>query len=292
MTSRYYNSGESPLDILTRLIAPPDANLSAFYASNPAYDAEYQRVRTLGDKRDPLVWFQDFLTASPQDEAKYTSFRPIADTGVTAPAAGGSGFTDMIAAVFNTPGVANPDVTAPASVTGNNVATGNPSIIDRFLNPPPAADNTGVFTQIIDMLGGLLGLANKPSSNLTVAPVTNTSVDNRAWVDNSTTVNDSSVHNSGFSLDSITSFMARLPSLLSTPRGNDIVSPSPYMGGYAQNLLQSGQRQSDQTVASITGFDLNASGVQIGSTAIPWRTLLLGALISLGLFILYRKFFK
>lgn len=272
-----YSPAFDPMAVLQKLLAPPDANLASFYGSNPAYASEYQRVRGLGDQRNPLDWFKDFLVASPQDEAKYGQYSP---PSVTPEAPAGGGFTDMIASVFNATPATNPNVTAPASV------------ISSFLTPDATPDNSGILSQITSMFTALLGQMTKPSSTVTVAPLTNTNVDNRAWVDNSTTINDSSVKNSGFSLSDITGFMSRLPNLLSTPRGNDLISPSPYMGGLAQNFLQSGPRQSGQNVATVTGFDINASGVQIAGTALPWKTLILGAVISLGLFILYKKFFK
>lgn len=259
----------------------PDASLGNFYQSNPAYQSEYNRVKGLGDQRNPLDWFKDFLAVSPQDVTKYNQFLtppPPADSG--------SGFTDMIGAVFNTPSVTNGTETAPASVVGGG------SVVDRFIAPTTETDNSGFFAQLSSMFTALFGQLAKPSTNLTVAPVTNTKVTNTANVDNSVTLNDSSVHNSGFSLDSITGFMARLPDLLSTPRGNDIVSPASPPLGYAQNFLQSGQRQSGQSIASITGLDVNANGVQLGATAIPWRTLIIGAVLSVGAFIAYKKFFK
>lgn len=187
-------------------------------------------------------------------------------------------FTDMIADVFNSPASVNPGSTAPVSA------------FDRQLPADNAVDNSGLFSQISGLFTSLLGTMGRPNSTVTVSPVTTTREDVR--VDNSTTYTDNSVNQSGFSLDALTGFMARIPSLLSIPNGNDILSPAAPPYGFAPNPSQSGPRISSQAVATLGGFGLDAGGVTVGGASLKWGPLIIGALLSLGLFIVYRKFFK
>lgn len=263
--------------ILQQLLAGPDADLANFYSSNPAYQQEYSRVQGIGDRRDPLQWFKDFLTASPQDQAKYQDYqRPVAPPASASSDTGG-GFGDMVNELLGSSVTTNPGVTAPAS------------IVDRFVPTDTSTDASGILSQISNWFSTMIGTLGKPSTTLTVAPVNNTDVRETVNVDNSTHVTNPAP---GFDFNDLLSVVSRIPSALSVPNGNNILSPANPPAGYGQNYTQSGPRTSGQTVASLTGMDISSDGVQIGATAIPWKTLIIGALLSLCAFILYKKFFK
>lgn len=196
------------------------------------------------------------------------------------------GFFDMIGSVLGTSTPANPTV----SVAEPNYAP--PAAIDRLLPSDNSPDEAGLFAQLSGFLTTLVGGLSRPNTDLTVSPVTTTNSRTDVSIDNSATYTDNSTNQTGVELSDVSGFMSRIADLLSVPRGNNIVSPASPAAGYGQNLAQSGQRTSAQTIASVGGFGLTSSGITLGSTSIPWKTIFIGSLVSLGLVIAYKKFFK
>ncbi len=50
------------------------SGLTEFFNSDPAYAAEYARVKAAGDRRTPEQWLSGHLAASPEDQAKFAEF--------------------------------------------------------------------------------------------------------------------------------------------------------------------------------------------------------------------------
>lgn len=254
--------------------------LSQFYASNPAYASEYNRVHdTLGDKRSATQWFTDFLAASPQDAQKFADFANPAP--------------DYTGGIFSTP----PEIA--------NQAVDVPQTIADFLNPAPSpaeSPNTGgdLLAQLNNLFTSFFASFSRPSTSVTVAPTTSTSITENVAVDNSqqfldqsTHTTDNSITQSGWSYDQVIELVNRITGLPSVASGgNGVVSPSFPAVGYGQNVAQSAPRLGGQTIASVGGLELNTAGVGVGGFGIPWKTLIIGAILSVVAFILYRKFFK
>lgn len=229
-----------------------------------------------GDTRSAAQWLFDDLTAGDtntyfQDQVKQAGTPSVNSLF--------PGITDIFS---------NPSVTAPTGL-GNNTPTGQ-----------PPEDNSGLLGQITSLFNSLFANLSRPNNTTTIAPVTTTNVSETVNVDNSVANydqrSDSRVTTTnvqqGYGLDDILNFVQRLPQFLSVPTGNDILSPATPAYGFAQNVAQSGPRIAGQSVASVSGLGANAKGLTVGGLGIPWKTLIIGAILSVIAFILYKRIFK
>lgn len=240
------------------------------------------------DTRTPGQWLYDDLLAGDTN----TQFKEI---------------TQRAAGLFDIPA---PIVNGPVSVP-----TSPGDLIDSYNGPGAGSSNqvidntSGLLAQIKDMFTAMLGILGKPSSSVVNAPVTNTSYEENVSVDNSVNYfsEDNRVDNSVTNYSSSYSYMntygiggaelerilMRFTDLLAVPQGgNQVISPGAPTEGYAQNVSQSAPRLGGQTIASVAGLELNTGGVGIGRTALPWKTIIMGAVASLIVFLLYKKFFR
>lgn len=149
-----------------------------------------------------------------------------------------------------------------------------PSIPGDYFSPGPASG--GVFADLSGLLTNLFALNSRPNTSTTIAPVTETYVDNRVNINN-TGVNE------GFMSD----LFGRITSLLSVPQGGGGGLPDMVPRGYALNPAQSKQRQGLQTIATVQGIGGSSSPGRTGSSLMFWMTL---AGLALSAFLIWKNF--
>jgi hypothetical protein len=174
-----------------------------------------------------------------------------------------------------------------------------PPAVDQFLNQPPPVDVTGLFAQFSNLITGLMATTRGDTTNVTVAPVTNTDISYNLtdaatydFSDKSTTNVDASTNILGFSAgevnDLIVNLLDRLPGLASVPSNGNILSPANPPAGYAPNPAQSTQRTGAQTIATVTGF----TGGSPATAGLNLPRLAMFAAIGLGVWFLVKRFLK
>jgi hypothetical protein len=253
------------------------ANTEKALNDNPQVKSDLEgMLRTAGDPRPAWLWLYDDLMAGDTN----SQFHEI---------------TMRASGLFG-------NMLGPGQIPTNDPVSA-PSGPASFYAPATTNDDTNILTQLKEMLFGIVGILGKPSSSVVNAPITNTSTTVNTSVDNSANYADYSVHNwtdssvtnitQGFGFDELTAFMSRFPGFSSVPSGgNGVISPSQPAAGYGQNVAQSGPRLGGQTIASVGGLELNTGGIGIGSTGIPWKTVILGVVASLLAMYIFKRFAK
>lgn len=204
------------------------------------YSPEYNRIKNQGDSRSFDQWLFDHVTETNDPNPAARSY-----LGLTPP---------ELPSTPKIPSFVEQFFTDPVTpVNSNPIVPGNYGVTDPIptYNPPQGTiDQSGLLSEISNLFNSLLGNASRPNISTTIAPVSETYVDNRlSLVDNSVT---------GFSATEVTSLLdrtlMRITDLLSVPRGGDEMLPNLVPAGYARNFEQSQQRQGVQTVASVSGL--------------------------------------
>lgn len=245
---------------------------------DPAFLSEYGRVSAAGDSRSFDQWLYDHVTGTNDQNPGARSYLGLSSPAGDAPAP--LDIPSFVADFFNggTPTPSNADAGVPGDLSPVPLATSALA--------PPVDTSPDVLTQLQNFITGLFAVTGRPDTTTTIAPVTETYVDNRVNVTNKDTYNVG--YSAGDVADLFSVFTGRITDLLSVPQGGSGSLPNLIPLGYAPNPDQSTQRRGNQTVASVTGLR-SLLGTTPGSRLAPWMLVLALVSAGLALYLLFRK---